>query len=143
MSAMVLSSDPSRGCVPSCTVRAEQMILPPSAANTLAISAPIPRLAPVTMMTFPSSLPMSASASAYDVLTFVEPTVELDNNAVRVIDVEATHTPRSISERLPWSAEGGTFGHEFFQQSLGVGHGKGEMRNTHLVQLQRCAGNFL
>src|SRR5215510_8797665 len=63
MSAMVFSSDPSNGCVPSFKVRAVQITLPPSAANTLAMSAPIPRLAPVTMATLPSSLPMHSSLS--------------------------------------------------------------------------------
>src|SRR6266853_3657927 len=98
MSAMVFSREPSRGCVPSCTVRAEQMTFPPSAANTLAISAPMPRLAPVTMMTFPSSLPMHASLDAYDVLAFVEPAVKLDDDPIWVIHVEATNTPCSVRE---------------------------------------------
>src|SRR3990172_5321725 len=55
----VVSSDPSSGCSPSWRVRAAAITFPPSAAKTLAISAPMPRLAPVMTHTFPSSLPMS------------------------------------------------------------------------------------
>src|SRR5437867_12533995 len=114
MSAMVFSSDPSKGCVPSCTVRAEQMTLPPSAANTLAISAPIPRLAPVTMMTLPSSLPMHSSLHAYAALAFVEPTIKLDDDPVWVIHVEATNVTLGIGERLPWATELGPLGQQLF-----------------------------
>src|SRR6266436_5656114 len=120
MSPMVFSSDPSKGCVPSFTVRAEQMTLPPSAANTLAISAPIPLLAPVTMTTFPSSLPMHASLHAYTALAFVEATIKLDNDPVWVIHVEAANTTRRAGERLPGAAELSALGHQFFQQDLSI-----------------------
>ena len=59
--ATVVSSDPSSGWSPSRSVRAAQTTLPPSAAKTLAISAPIPRLAPVTTTTLSSSLPMCSA----------------------------------------------------------------------------------
>src|SRR5712691_10138438 len=124
MSAMVFSSDPSKGCVPSCTVRAVQITLPPSAANTLAISAPIPRLAPVTMTTFPSSLPMHSSLPAYDPLAFVESTIKLDNDPVWVIHIEAANTTMGVGERLPWAAELGALGYQLFQQALSVWHGE-------------------
>jgi hypothetical protein len=45
-------------------VRAEQMILPPSRANNSEMAFPIPRLAPVTITTFPSSLPIDRSCIA-------------------------------------------------------------------------------
>src|SRR6266478_4669554 len=143
MSPMIFSSDPSKGCVPSFTVRAEQMTLPPSAANTLAISSPIPLLAPVTMTTFPSSLPMHASLQAYDTLAFVESTIKLDNDPVWVIHVEAANVTLRIRERLPWAAELRALGHQLLQQALSVWHCEREVRNTHLVQLQRCTGDLL
>src|SRR6266540_281217 len=120
MSPMVFSSDPSKGCVPSFTVPAEQMTLPPSAANTLAISAPIPLLAPVTMTTFPSSLPMHASLQAYDALAFVESTIKLDNDPVWVIHVEAANTTLRVGKRRPWAAELSALGHQLFQQAISV-----------------------
>src|SRR5437867_2080842 len=58
----VLSSEPSNWWSPSRRVRAAQTTRPPSAAKTRAISAPMPRLAPVTITLFPSSLPTVASS---------------------------------------------------------------------------------
>src|SRR6266566_6902347 len=62
MAATVVSSEPSSGWSPSRSVRAAQTTRPPSAAKTRAISAPMPRLAPVTITLFPSSLPTVASS---------------------------------------------------------------------------------
>jgi hypothetical protein len=60
MPATVVSSDPASGWSPSRSVRAAQMTRPPSAAKSRAISAPMPRLAPVTSTDFPSSFPMAS-----------------------------------------------------------------------------------
>src|SRR5690349_9155656 len=59
--ATVLSSEPAKGCWPSWTVRATQITRPPSDAKSRAMSAPMPRLAPVTTTIFPSSRPMGTS----------------------------------------------------------------------------------
>src|SRR6185312_13663278 len=61
MAATVLSSEPAKGCWPSWTVRATQITRPPSDAKSRAMSAPMPRLAPVTTTIFPSSRPMGTS----------------------------------------------------------------------------------
>ena len=55
VSAMV----PGNGEVPVSVVRAATATAAPSAANRRAISAPMPRLAPVTMATLPSRMPMA------------------------------------------------------------------------------------
>ena len=55
VSAMV----PGSGDVPVSVVRAATATAAPSAANRRAISAPMPRLAPVTMATLPSRMPMA------------------------------------------------------------------------------------
>jgi hypothetical protein len=47
-------------------VRAAQITRPPSAAKSRAISAPMPREAPVTTTTFPSSFPMAFRRSVDD-----------------------------------------------------------------------------
>ncbi len=58
---------PARVELPGSTVRAATATAAPSAANRRAISAPIPRLAPVTMATRPSSMPIRIlRASAYE-----------------------------------------------------------------------------
>ncbi len=49
---------PGNGDVPGSVVRAATATAAPSAANLRAISAPMPRLAPVTIATLPSSTPM-------------------------------------------------------------------------------------
>ena len=54
VSAMV----PGNGDVPVSVVRAATATAAPSRANRRAISAPMPRLAPVTMATLPSRMPM-------------------------------------------------------------------------------------
>ena len=59
ISATVVSSEPANWWSPSLSVRAAQTTLPPSAANSFAISAPMPRLAPVTMTTLSLSLPIT------------------------------------------------------------------------------------
>src|SRR5438552_14618691 len=59
MAATVVSSEPSSGWSPSRTVRAAQTTRPPSAAKSRAISAPMPRLAPVTTTTLSLSLGMA------------------------------------------------------------------------------------
>ena len=50
---------PGSGEPPGSTVRAATATAAPSAPNRAAMAAPIPRLAPVTMATFPSSTPMA------------------------------------------------------------------------------------
>ena len=55
MSATVVSSAPASWWSPSRSVRAAQITRPPSAAKSRAISAPMPREAPVTTTTLPSS----------------------------------------------------------------------------------------
>ena len=62
MFLIVISREPGSGCVPSWTVRAVAMTFAPSAAKHSAIAAPMPRLAPVTIATLPSNLPMSFSS---------------------------------------------------------------------------------
>ena len=49
---------PGNGDVPSSVVRAVTATAAPAAPNRRAISAPIPRLAPVTIATLPSRMPM-------------------------------------------------------------------------------------
>src|SRR5919197_2014345 len=61
--ATVVSSEPASGWSPSRSVRAAQITRPPSIANSRAISAPMPRLAPVTTTTFPSSWPIPPSSA--------------------------------------------------------------------------------
>src|SRR3972149_7678049 len=61
IASTVRSREPSSGCSPSRRGRAAQTTRPPSAANARAISAPMPRLPPVTMTDLPSSLPMIPS----------------------------------------------------------------------------------
>src|SRR3990172_8079719 len=84
----VRSSEPSSGCSPSRMVRAAQIPRPPSAANVRAISAPMPRLAPVTMTVLPSSLPMILSLLSQvhvhkgDVLRHCVVVVRRDEDAV-------------------------------------------------------------
>src|SRR5215831_6416703 len=58
ISATVVSSEPASGWSPSRKVRAAATTRPPSAAKSRAISAPIPRLAPVTTTTLPFSRPI-------------------------------------------------------------------------------------
>ena len=67
ISSTVRSSEPSSGWSPSRRVRAAQTTRPPSAANVRAISAPMPRLAPVTMTALPSSLPIVPLLARYGV----------------------------------------------------------------------------
>src|SRR5688500_13641643 len=55
MSATVLSSEPANMWSPSFSVRAAHTTRPPSVANSFAISAPMPRLAPVTTTVLPAS----------------------------------------------------------------------------------------
>src|ERR1700683_5595793 len=52
---------PANGESPGSVVRAATVTAAPSAANRLAISAPMPRLAPVTIAIFPSSRPTAGS----------------------------------------------------------------------------------
>ena len=61
MSATVSSIVPGRAEDTSDVVRAATATAAPEAPNRLAISAPIPRLAPVTRATFPSSTPIPAT----------------------------------------------------------------------------------
>src|SRR5262245_25040925 len=58
IAATVVSSEPASWWSPSRSVRAAQITRPPSAAKSRAISAPMPREAPVTTTTLPSSLRM-------------------------------------------------------------------------------------
>src|SRR6201996_135000 len=58
MSCTVSPMVPSNGEVPASVVRADTATAAPAAPNRRAISAPIPRLAPVTMATLPSRMPM-------------------------------------------------------------------------------------
>ena len=60
MRATVSPMDPASGCDPASTVRAETATRAPSAANNSAVTAPIPRLAPVTRAVLPSNTPISA-----------------------------------------------------------------------------------
>ena len=56
---------PSSGDVPGSVVLAATATAAPAAPNRRAISAPIPRLAPVTIATFPSSSPMPLTLRAW------------------------------------------------------------------------------
>lgn len=42
--------------------------------------------------------------------TFVEPTIKLDDDPVRVIHVETAHPTLGVEERLPWATEPGALG---------------------------------
>ena len=55
---------PANGDVPGSVVRAATATAAPSRPNRRAISAPMPRLAPVTMATLPSRMPMPITPSA-------------------------------------------------------------------------------
>src|SRR5262245_23381681 len=66
ISATVDSSEPAKGWSPSRRVRAAQTMRPPSAPKSLAISAPMPRLAPVTTTTLPSRRPMGGRPRSLD-----------------------------------------------------------------------------
>src|SRR6266571_3340920 len=68
-------------------------------------------------------------------LALVEPAVELDDDAVRIVDIETAHPALGIGERCPWASKLGAFRQQCFQQGLRVRYGKGKVRNTHLVQL--------
>src|SRR5438034_6061575 len=57
ISLAVPSNVPGRKCCPSLSVRAATTTLAPSRANNCAMAAPMPRLAPVTTATLPSSCP--------------------------------------------------------------------------------------
>src|SRR5262249_39252241 len=56
--------EPSNMWSPSFSVRAATTTFAPSAAKSSAIAWPMPRLAPVTIATLPSSLPISSSRPA-------------------------------------------------------------------------------
>ena len=60
--ATVSSIVPGRAEGTSAVVRAATATAAPSAPNRRAISAPMPRLAPVTRATFPSSTPIPAAS---------------------------------------------------------------------------------
>ena len=61
MSATVSSMVPGSAAGAPSVVRAATATAAPAAPNRRAISAPIPRLAPVTRATFPSSTPIPAT----------------------------------------------------------------------------------
>src|SRR5712692_2907150 len=61
ISATVVSSEPAGWWSPSRSVRAAQITRPPSPAKSRAISAPMPREAPVTTTTLPSSFLIGTS----------------------------------------------------------------------------------
>jgi hypothetical protein len=63
ISATVSSMVPGNGPGAPSLVRAATATAAPSAPNRRAISAPIPRLAPVTRATFPSSMPIESEVS--------------------------------------------------------------------------------
>src|ERR1700756_298498 len=73
----------------------------------------------------------------------VETAVELDEDAVRIVHVEAAHPALGVGERLPWAAEGGAFGQELVHQGLRIWHRKGKVCDPQLVQLQRCTRDVL
>src|SRR6266581_4501745 len=77
------------------------------------------------------------------VLAFLEPTVKLNDNAIRVVDIKAAHPPLRVGERLPRTAKRDPLGQELVQQRLRIGHGKGEVRDPQLIQLQRRASDLL
>ena len=56
ISSTVVLREPARGWVPSSRVRAVMTILAPSATNIVAMSLPMPRLAPVMMATLLSRM---------------------------------------------------------------------------------------
>jgi hypothetical protein len=64
ISATVWSIVPGKAAGAPSVVRAATATAAPSAPNRRAISAPIPRLAPVTRATFPSSTPIAGSLRA-------------------------------------------------------------------------------
>ena len=65
MAATVSGTVPASGEAPSDMVRAATATAAPAAANRWAISAPMPRLPPVTMATLPSSCPTMDSQHRY------------------------------------------------------------------------------
>jgi len=77
---------PGSGELSAVVVRAATATAAPAAPNRLAISAPMPRLAPVTIATFPSSMPMTSAPSV--VLPRPAP---LGRGTRRPVDTAAKH----------------------------------------------------
>src|SRR5215470_3659277 len=96
--------------IPGCAVLAATATAAPSAAKRLAISAPMPRLAPVTMATRPSSRPMQdLPASGHQAVAAFTPSREapgylISSQSGGIRKPQRTRAETATAERPPLCA---------------------------------------